>query len=476
VVVYDARTGAMVATPLDVGTVVVSLAADPGRPRVAVGTAKVDLDVWDLDSGRLLASLSAPSAALGAYSPDGSVLAVDGSNAVHLYAADTLLPTDDRPFDAQSGTGWPAFGPDGRLYVSGRAGPVTVWDPLRDAGPLLTPVPETPSYLFPMAGGRIVVAPDLEDSITLLDARTLTPVGPPLSPGAAPAVVPALPTTFAASYYDSHRVAVVNRAGVFQLVDVASRAPVGPPIDLGFPSVYAVFSRDLRTIAVGGRAGEVAIVDVAGETPRLIHPNLASDMNLYVVSLEFDPHGRLYAADESHVYRFSHVRAQQPKSENLERVARGSAGTAMGMDVTPDGRTIAVGHGGAVDLYDARTLRQRGPSIPSTNAPIAWLAYSRDGRYLVANDSASNVRLIDAARHRTVGPLWSGLPGAGAVFNHDGTIVGTSTPTSGALLDVDPEDWRAAACALAGRNLTAAEWRRYLPGQGPRQRTCPQYR
>jgi len=97
-------------------------------------------------------------------------------------------------------------------------------------------------------------------------------------------------------------------------------------------------------------------------------------------------------------------------------------------------------------------------------------------RYLVANDSASNVRLIDAARHRTVGPLWSGLPGAGAVFNHDGTIVGTSTPTSGALLDVDPEDWRAAACALAGRNLTAAEWRRYLPGQGPRQRTCPQYR
>jgi len=476
VVVYDTRTGALVATPLDVGSVVVSLAADPIRPRVAVGTGKVDLDVWDLDAGRRLASLAAPSAALGAYSPDGSVLAVDGSNAVHLYAADTLLPTDDRPFGAQSGSGWSVLGPDGRLYVTGRAGPVTVWDPTRDAGPLLTPVPGTPSYLFPMAGGRVVVAPDLEDSITLLDARTLAPLGSPLSPGAAPAVTPALPTTFAASYYDSHRIAVVNRAGVFQLFDVASRAPIGPSIDLGFPSAYAVFSRDLRTIAVGGRAGEVAIIDVAGDAPRLIHRNLATDMNLYVVSLEFDPQGRLYAADESHVYRFAHVRAQQPQVENLEAVARGSAGTAMGMDVTPDGRTIAVGHGGSVDLYDARTLQRLGPSIPSMNAPIAWLAYSRDGRYLVANDSSSNVRLIDTARRRTVGPVWSGLPGAGAVFNHDGRVVGTSTTTSGALLDVDPADWRAAACELAGRNLTAAEWHRYLPGQGPRRPTCAQYR
>jgi hypothetical protein len=35
--------------------------------------------------------------------------------------------------------------------------------------------------------------------------------------------------------------------------------------------------------------------------------------------------------------------------------------------------------------------------------------------------------------------------------------------------------WRHEACRLAGRNLTDDEWARYLPGQGPRRRTCPQY-
>jgi hypothetical protein len=35
--------------------------------------------------------------------------------------------------------------------------------------------------------------------------------------------------------------------------------------------------------------------------------------------------------------------------------------------------------------------------------------------------------------------------------------------------------WRREACAIAGRNLTADEWAKYLPGLGPRLRTCPQF-
>ena len=30
------------------------------------------------------------------------------------------------------------------------------------------------------------------------------------------------------------------------------------------------------------------------------------------------------------------------------------------------------------------------------------------------------------------------------------------------------------ACALAGRNLTTAEWERFLPGE-PYRRTCPEF-
>ena len=32
--------------------------------------------------------------------------------------------------------------------------------------------------------------------------------------------------------------------------------------------------------------------------------------------------------------------------------------------------------------------------------------------------------------------------------------------------------WEQRACVIAGRNLTAKEWRRYLPGQ-PYARVCP---
>ena len=283
------------------------------------------------------------------------------------------------------------------------------------------------------------------------------------------------PTTFAASYYDSRRIAVVNRGGVFQLFDVGTRAPIGLPIDLGFSTIYAVFSRDLRTIAVGGRNGEVAIVDVSGPSPRLLHRNLATTMNLFINGLEFDRHGDLFAADQSHVFRFARVRSPPPArgESHPGRVAVPLIG--MGMDVSPDGRTVAVGHGGVVDFYDTTSLRRLGPGIPATNAAIGWLAYSRDGRYVLANDVSWNVRLVDTAAHQAVGPLWEGLEYAGAVFNDDGRVIGTSTPTTGALMNVDPKAWRREACVLAGRNLTADEWHKYLPGQGPRRRTCPQY-
>jgi hypothetical protein len=39
---------------------------------------------------------------------------------------------------------------------------------------------------------------------------------------------------------------------------------------------------------------------------------------------------------------------------------------------------------------------------------------------------------------------------------------------------MDAEAWRARACAIAGRNLTQAEWDRYLPDM-PYEVTCEQW-
>jgi hypothetical protein len=52
-------------------------------------------------------------------------------------------------------------------------------------------------------------------------------------------------------------------------------------------------------------------------------------------------------------------------------------------------------------------------------------------------------------------------------------VVGTSEGAA-TVWDVGTERWAATACRVAGRNLTRAEWGRYLPGE-PYRRTCPQW-
>jgi hypothetical protein len=42
------------------------------------------------------------------------------------------------------------------------------------------------------------------------------------------------------------------------------------------------------------------------------------------------------------------------------------------------------------------------------------------------------------------------------------------------LWHIDPASWPRTACTVAGRNLTKAEWNRYLPGEKYR-RTCAEF-
>jgi hypothetical protein len=56
-------------------------------------------------------------------------------------------------------------------------------------------------------------------------------------------------------------------------------------------------------------------------------------------------------------------------------------------------------------------------------------------------------------------------PGGDALLVVDGHGTGFTWPTSLTA-------WEQHACTVAGRNLTRAEWTRYLPGQ-PYTRVCP---
>jgi len=74
--------------------------------------------------------------------------------------------------------------------------------------------------------------------------------------------------------------------------------------------------------------------------------------------------------------------------------------------------------------------------------------------------------------------LGGSFPGPGpkdflaAAFTPDGRRLFIVSSTGQAWVwDTDPSSWERRACQIAGRSLTEAEWRLYLPNR-PYQSTC----
>ncbi len=81
-----------------------------------------------------------------------------------------------------------------------------------------------------------------------------------------------------------------------------------------------------------------------------------------------------------------------------------------------------------------------------------------------------------ASRTRLGDPIVTDAPfdGAKGTLRPDGEAVAINSGDGFTIWDLDPDHLAAAACKLAGRNLTRAEWDTYI---GPEQyrTTCPDY-
>jgi hypothetical protein len=66
------------------------------------------------------------------------------------------------------------------------------------------------------------------------------------------------------------------------------------------------------------------------------------------------------------------------------------------------------------------------------------------------------------------------FPAYGAIaFSPDGLKLATAAGNDGVVLwDVDPASWERAACRIANRSLTRAEWHDYIGADVTYQRTC----
>jgi WD40 repeat protein len=101
---------------------------------------------------------------------------------------------------------------------------------------------------------------------------------------------------------------------------------------------------------------------------------------------------------------------------------------------------------------------------------------SLDGRLLMATSNDQSAALYDVATGIRLGdPIATRAPLAYAAFlSPDGRSLAVADAGGVVVWDLDPEHLLAAACRVAGRNLTRTEWSTYL--DGPHQATCPVFR
>ena len=143
--------------------------------------------------------------------------------------------------------------------------------------------------------------------------------------------------------------------------------------------------------------------------------------------------------------------------------------------VSPAGVVAASGADGSLIFLDVHTLRADGRPLPDAPGIIEQFAFSRDGRLLAVRSPDGTVRLIDMASRTQLGEpiVVNGDDDPTVALRPDGRALAQPSPNGVLVWDLRPAHWQAAACQLAGRDLTREEWQTYLSAVGSYKRACP---
>jgi WD40 repeat protein len=215
---------------------------------------------------------------------------------------------------------------------------------------------------------------------------------------------------------DGERILVGAADGGVSVIDADTLEPLAPPIPLDHRVVRLHASPDNRTAIALTDAPGIALVDTIDST--VLHER----------RIEHDP---------------------------------------ISADFSPDGARAAIatqtGYVGVLDVSTAEWVRA--PIDAHHNTAIT-VRYSADGDTLVSGGLDGRVALWNGDTGALLGGVVVASPNVAtaAGFAPDGhTVVIASTDGTLAQWDTRVEQWISAACAIAGRSLTPAEWAAILP-------------
>ncbi|MEA2596194.1 MAG: hypothetical protein QOF01_2663, partial [Thermomicrobiales bacterium] len=615
IMLWDAATYERLAT-LDDGRpgLVRSLAISPNGRMLAVGRGSGTISLWDLPTRQLLVpvvdergdsvrsvSFNASGEQLAAASHDGTVLIWDvarqsvvdvlhgspeGVSSVAYSPDDRFIvagledghvavwdATERRLLRYLPVSNWVAdvsvaFDPEGVLFAAGAfPGVVTLWSVSDDANtweqisrPVSTPFEYVQDIDFG-PNGKWLAASSLDGRIIAWDASTFVVTGTDSELGALAVATTELYAGYATVVFgiafaggdrlvstlsittlpgaesesgavvvwdlaaDSRlatRVAGLQAAGDLAFIagsqllvpgpeglsawDPATRAVVPERVIRGGEQIVAAVTTDGRTIAVAREDGGIDLWNAASWTQ--IGPSLPSQGEA-VVALAFSRDGTLLAGLSEHSVLLWDLRTRTSldplttTSATLTSLAFGKDGLlAIGSDkrvglwdttnrvrinsfeeeanrlaFNPDGTLLAVATYIEIVLWDVQASRVVDRLVNPLSLSIGVVAFDPSGGLLAGGGANGVLILWDISSRRLLGVL-SGSSSvrpliSSIAFSPDGNTVAASDRDGAiSVYPVRPSDWVARACAIAGRNLTLAEWSVYL-SDTPYEFVCP---
>ena len=223
-------------------------------------------------------------------------------------------------------------------------------------------------------------------------------------------------------------------------------------IDPGGPGVTAFAIANESVVAFDSKTGEQrgAVLDFSGK-----------DLWSYYLQIHDIPGTDRVVASWWDVDNAEMITAVFDLTTGKE-VARGLAG---------DTASIAVPGGDVISTNSSEMRRSNGELVPlgtlaKPTAGANQFEISDDGRILLLAGQGQNASLYDVASGRKLGlDLTTYSPDfTSAHLSPDGTTLVTNTSQGVLEWDLKPADMASAACRMAGRELTAAEWATYFPG------------
>ncbi|PDW03980.1 WD40 repeat domain-containing protein [Candidatus Viridilinea mediisalina] len=282
---------------------------------------------------------------------------------------------------------------------------------------------------------------------------------------------------------DGQLIAVGFRDGRVQLWN-AEGEEIEPPLQLAAtegsdPNVWTLaFSSDSRRLAWGNNDGRIVVWDLDQPSqPALELPYGRGDdetpigHTARITALAFSPDGSILVSGSSdnQVFLWNLTDASllsNPLDEGNEEISS--------LAFSPQGDLLAAGGVQSVFLIDVNKGERIAAPLVGHRALIVSLAFNSNGSMLASGSRDQTIVLWDVAARRRFGyPLRTSSGSSwirALAFRNDEELFVIQS-FGFWTLDLRPEMWMEAACRLANRELTAAEWREYF-GDEPQRPTC----